>query len=126
MVLWRCLGEGRKGDDGGCKVTGTRAAEPDIELTDRLIPLCRLRLLSTWPGVVAIREVQMAHSTFGRENNHSDNASGAAVPFDSFSKRAFDERNALPFCHAVFPIGIRVAVDVCRTTATNGKVLLVE
>lgn len=60
------------------------------------------------------------------QNDEPDHAAAAAVPLDGLAQGAFDEFDALRFGHAVFPVGVAVAVDVGAARAADGVGLLVK
>lgn len=60
------------------------------------------------------------------QNHKPDHAAATAVPLDGLAQGALDELDALGFGHAVFPVGVTVAVDVGAAGASDGVGLLVE
>lgn len=55
----------------------------------------------------------MSLSSLGCQDYHSDDSSRTAIPFDCFSQGTFDESDRLVLTHALLPVIVAVAVDVC-------------
>lgn len=63
--------------------------------------------------VLAIRQVQVPVRTLGREHHHANDTTRAAVPPDRLLERTLDKVHSLCLLHALLPVIVAVAVDVC-------------
>jgi hypothetical protein len=60
------------------------------------------------------------------EDDHADDAAGAAIPLDGLLQGALDEVDGLLLGHALLPVRVAVTVDVRRPRAADGVRLLVQ
>ena len=76
--------------------------------------------------VVLVRQVQVAIGALPGEDDHADDAAGAAVPLDGLAQGALDEVHRVLLRHALLPVRVAVPVDVRRPRAADRVRLLVQ
>lgn len=79
---------------------------------DPIVVLLVHSLLRTWPSVAIVRQVQMSNGALGRQDHHTDNTTGAAVPLDSLLQGTLHELDSLFLRHVFLPMSVTVTVDV--------------
>lgn len=75
--------------------------------------------------VVVVWQVQMSVCAVLGQDNHTNDAAGAAVPSDGLTETHLDEVNCVLLLHVLLPVLLAQTVDVCRSRTSNGVRLLV-
>ena len=76
--------------------------------------------------VVLVRQVQVAIGALPGEDDHADDAAGAAVPLDGLAQGTLDEGHGVRLLHTLLPVRVAVAVDVGRPGTADRVRLLVQ
>lgn len=63
--------------------------------------------------VIRVGEIQVPVGALGRQHHHANHASRAAIPLDSLPESPLDEGDRLLLVHALLPVRVAEAVDVC-------------
>lgn len=78
------------------------------------------------PSVSIVWQIQMSHRSLLGKNNQSNHSTRAAIPFDCFLQGTSHKVNAFLLSHLLFPVCIRISIDVRRARSSNCKRLLVQ